>query len=66
MIHKFKFASLLALLIAVLGTIGAPVTASAACSAATIENTYGFRHNGFSGPAAATALKVSSFVPVAG
>jgi hypothetical protein len=60
-----KFASLLALLIAVLGTICAPQTASAACTATTIGNSYGFRFDGFVGPSTRVPLKVPAFLPEA-
>ena len=65
MMHRVKFASLLALLIAVLGALCVP-TADAECTAATIGNTYGFHFDGLAGPAAATALKLSAFVPATG
>jgi hypothetical protein len=64
MMHRVKFASLLALLIALLGALYVPSRADAECTAATIENTYGYHSDGLSGPTTATALKVSSFVPV--
>jgi hypothetical protein len=63
--HRFKIASLLALLIAVLGTMCAPITASAACTATTIARTYGFRFNGFIGPVQEVPLKISAFYPEA-
>jgi hypothetical protein len=63
---RVKFASLLALLIALLGALCVPSKANAACTAATIANTYGFHFDGFAGPGAPTALKVSAFVPAAG
>src|SRR5262249_14171879 len=52
-------------LIALLGAL-VPPRADAACTAATIENTYGSHFDGLSGPTTATPLKVSAFVPVAG
>jgi hypothetical protein len=67
MMHRIKFASLLALLIALPGALCVPSRTDAACTAATIGNTYGFHFDGFAGaPGAPTALKVSAFVPAAG
>jgi hypothetical protein len=63
--HRIKFASL-AFLITLLGTLCLPSRADAECTAATIENTYGFHHQGLTGPATSNPLKVSAFVPVAG
>ena len=63
--QRVKFASLLALLIALLGALCVP-RAVAECTAATIGNTYGFHFDGLQGPAAATALKISAFLPAAG
>lgn len=65
MIHRIKFASLFAVLIALFGTICAPLTASAACTAATIARIYGFRFNGFIGPVQQVPLKISAFYPEA-
>lgn len=63
--HRVKFASLLALLIAVLGTIGAPATASAACTAATVARTYGFRFDGFITPTPKLPAKIFAYYPEA-
>jgi hypothetical protein len=66
MMHRIKFASLLALLIVLLGALCVPSRADAACTAATVGNTYGFHGDGFGGGGAThTALKVSAFVPSA-
>jgi hypothetical protein len=62
---RVKFASLLALLIAVLAALCMPTRADASCTAATIENTYGIHADGFAVPTANTALKVSAFFPAA-
>jgi hypothetical protein len=64
MMYKNKFASLLSLLIAVLGTVCAPLTASAACNATTVAHTYGFRFDGFV-TSAHVPLKISGFYPEA-
>jgi hypothetical protein len=66
MIRKTKSATLLAFSVALLGTICVPSRAEAECTAATIENTYGFHFDGLVGPTTSTALKVASFVPAAG
>jgi hypothetical protein len=66
MTHKIKFASLLTLLITVLGTLCVPSRADAACTAATIGNIYGFHFAGFGGTSGNHVLKVPSFVPSAG
>jgi hypothetical protein len=62
MMHRIKFASLLALLIAVLGTICAPPAASAACNATTVARTYGFCFDGFATPLH-VPQKISAFYP---
>jgi hypothetical protein len=64
MFQRIKFVSLLAPLIAVLGTICTPSTARAACNATTIARTYGFRFDGFITPAHVPG-KVSAFYPEA-
>ena len=64
--HKIKFASLLTLLIMLLGGLCVPSRADAACTAARIGNTYGFHFAGFGGTSGNHALKVPSFVPSAG
>jgi hypothetical protein len=66
MMPKVKFASLLTLLIALLGTLCVSSRADAACTTATIGNTYGFHFAGFGGTSGTHALKVPSFVPSAG
>jgi len=67
MIRRVKFASLLAFVTTLLGVRCVASRANAACTAATIGSTYGFRFDGFGGVGAThTALKVSAFVPVAG
>jgi hypothetical protein len=64
MMHRIKFASLLTILIAAIGTICIPLTASAACNATTIARTYGFRFDGFVTPTH-VPTKVSAFYPEA-
>jgi hypothetical protein len=64
MMYRAKFASLLPILIAVLGTICAPLTARGACNATTVAHTYGFRFDGFVTPAH-VPLKISGFFPEA-
>ena len=67
MIRRVKFASLLAFVTTLLGVLCVASRANAACTAATIGSTYGFRFDGFGGVGAThTALKVSAFVPAAG
>jgi len=63
MIQNVKLTSSLALLIAVVGTVCAPLTASAACDATTIARTYGFRFDGFVTPAKQLPQKISAFYP---
>ncbi len=65
MMHKTKLATLLASSIALLSTLCVPSKAGAACTAATIGGTYGFRFDGFFGPPTKVPLKVSAFVPEA-
>ena len=60
-----KLTSCFALLIAVVGTVCAPLTASAACYANTIARTYGFRFDGFVTPAKQLPQKISAFYPEA-
>jgi hypothetical protein len=62
---RINFTSLVAFLIAVLGTMCAPLTASAACNARTIGQTYGFRFDGFVTPAKQLPAKISAFYPEA-
>lgn len=64
--HKIKLASLLALSITLLGALCVPSKANAACTAATIGSTYGFRGSGFAGPGGNRAYKVPAFFPSAG
>jgi hypothetical protein len=65
MMHRIKLASFLALLIALLGVLYMPSEAAAECTAATMQSTYGVHGNGYGGPGANDALKVSSFYPSA-
>ena len=66
MMHRIRYASLLALLIVLVGELCVPSSAQAECTAATIGNTYGLHLNGLRAPAADHALKISAFVPSAG
>ena len=65
MMHRIKFASLFALLIALLGALCVPSRAEAACSASTIAQSYGFRFDGFVGPSNSVPVKLPAFVPEA-
>ncbi len=65
MTHKTKFATLFASLIAMLGVLCVAPKAEAACTAATIEGSYGFRFDGFVGPSSGVAKKVGAFAPEA-
>jgi hypothetical protein len=65
MTHKTKFATLFASLIAMLGVLCVAPKAEAACTAATIEGSYGFRFDGFVGPSKRAPLKVDAFSPEA-
>jgi hypothetical protein len=65
MTHKAKFATLFAASIAMLGFLCVAPKAEAACTAASIEGSYGFRFDGFVGPSSRVALKVGAFVPEA-
>jgi hypothetical protein len=64
MTHKTKFATL-ASFIAMLGVLCVAPRAEAACTAATIEGSYGFRFDGFVGPSSPAALKVGASTPEA-
>jgi hypothetical protein len=65
MTHQTKFATLFASLIATLGVLCVAPKAEAACTAATIKGSYGFRFDGFVGPSSGVARKVGAFVPEA-
>jgi len=65
MTYKTKFVTVFASLIAMLGVLSVAPKAEAACTAATIEGSYGFRFDGFVGPSSRAALKVGAFYPEA-
>jgi hypothetical protein len=65
MTHRTKFATLFASLIAILGVLCVAPKAEAACTAATIKGSYGFRFDGFVGPSRRVAVKIGAFVPEA-
>ena len=65
MTYKTKIRYSFACSIAMLGVLCVPPKAQAACTAATIEGSYGFRFDGFVGPSSRAALKVGAFYPEA-
>ena len=52
-------------LITMLGVLCVAPKAEAACTAATVEGSYGFRFDGFVGPSSPAALKVGASSPEA-